>query len=117
MRDKVTRIRQLLQEAAPQPVEETQEAKARRAFAAYAANEDRLFYVDPAPRARAIREVLRIATGYGWPHVVEQALDDAGAMSLTSLMDADLEALLTKLRQFEDCVRNGLDSPEVPPAR
>lgn len=114
MRDNVTRIRQLLQEAAPQ---ESPELEARRAFARFAANEERAFYVDPAPRARAIREVLRIATSYGWPHVVERALDDAGAMSLTSLCDADLDALLARLRQFEDCARHGLDSPEAPPAR
>lgn len=119
MHDKVSRIRALLNEAVERKdaLVRSPEAEARRAFQAYASNDERAFYVDPAPRAKAVREILRIATHYNWPRVVEQALDDAGVMSLTSLDDDDLDALLSQMRQLEDCARNALDPPDAPPAR
>lgn len=113
MHEKVTKLRALLSQAQ----DRTAELDARRAFARYAANDDRAFYVDPAPRARMVREVLRIATSYGWAQEVERALDAAETMSLTSLSDLDLAALLARMRQLEDCARNGLDSPDSPVAR
>ena len=115
MRDNVTRIRELLR--AVEPEDETTEDRSRRAFERYASNDERAFYVDPAPRAVTVREILRIALAHNWHREVQSALDRAGAMSLTSLDDTDLDALLSRMRQLEDCVRHGLDSPDAPPAR
>ena len=118
MREKVTVIRALLSEATEvEPPARSPESEARSAFERYASNEERVFYVDPAPRAKAIREVLRIAVTYNWPREVERALDNAGVMSLTSLCDPDLDSLLVHMRQLEDCARNALDPPDTPAAR
>ena len=119
MHDKVSRIRALLDEAVKRKdaLARSPEAEARLAYQAYASNDERAFYADPAPRARSVREILRIAAFYNWPRVVERALDDAGVRSLTSLSDGDLEALLAHMRQLEDCARNALDPPDAPPAR
>lgn len=116
MPDRVAKLRALLREASESPAP-SPEQEARRAYQRYASNEERVFFVDPAPRAKSIREILRIATTYHWPHEVERALDAAGAMCLTSLNDDDLDALLRRLRQLEDCARNGWDSPDAPVAR
>lgn len=116
MPERIQKLRALLRDAAD-ATPASPELDARRAFQRYASQEERAFFVDPAPRAKAIREVLRIAAAHHWPHEVERALDDAGAMCLTSLSDDDLDALLCRLRQLEDCVRNGFDSPDAPVAR
>lgn len=76
-----------------------------------------VFSVVQTPRARAIREVTRIATWYGWQAELARALDAAGACSLHGLSREDLAALVTRMQLLEECVQHGGDPPDAPPAR
>lgn len=121
MHDKVSRLRQIMREAIPTPsppsVLPKSEAAANDAFAYFEANAPQPIVVDQSPEARAIREIMRIANWYGWPGEVTRALDSAGALSLHSLESDQLSRLLQRMRTLEDCVQNGGDAPDAPPAR
>lgn len=116
----VARIRRLLGEA----VEEKQrqlhastEAKARRQFEVYEFNTG-LPALNTSKRARAERQIGRIVAWYAWagPELARQ-LDRLEAPSLEQLDDAGVEQLLEHLAKLEDCVQQGLDSPDAPAAR
>lgn len=118
MHDKVTRLRQLLSEAVPRtPEPSPQEAAALKAFAIYEVNAPTPFVLEQTPKARAMREIMRIASWYQWHGEIERALDRVGVSALTDLEDYELEELLSRMRQLEDCVQNGTDAPDAPPAR
>lgn len=118
MHDKVTRLRQILSEAIPRkPAQPQSEVEALRAFQYYESSQPTAPTLDQSPKARAIREITRIASWYQWGHVVEMALDDAQASSLASLDDITIEELRVTLKRLEDCVHTGGDSPYSPPAR
>lgn len=118
MRDNVARVRRLLEEAAearrPDP---TPEAKALQNFSLHEFNRVQQHTAEQTPRARAQREIERIANWYGWGGEIDRALDAAGVMSAGGMTDAQIEQLLTRMRQLEDCVQNGTDCPDAPPAR
>jgi len=117
MRDKVTRIRALLEEAKPsRHRESTAEAAAARGFRHFEGSDPFAYVLDQSPRARTYREVIRLATRYGWQREVDSALDRARAMTLATMSDEDLEQLLQRLRTLEDCLHNGIGSPDAPPA-
>jgi len=100
---------------APKP---TPESEALRAFQVYEFNSVPVGpVVEQTPRARAIREINRIATWYGWPGEITRALDAAAATSLAGLADEELEQLVERMRHLEECVQNGGDAPDAPPAR
>lgn len=118
MHDKVTRLRQLLSEAVPRtPEPSPQEAAALKAFAIYEVNAPTPFVLEQTPKARAMREIMRIAGWYQWQGEIERALDTVGATTLGDLQEHELEDLLTRMRLLEDCVQNGTDAPDAPPAR
>jgi hypothetical protein len=107
-------VREILRDAKPA---DTAESKARRDFALYDFNAAPAPLLEQTPRARAEREIGRIASWYGWGAEVARALDRAGAASLAGLGDQEIEQLLDRMRQLENCAQEGLDSPDMPPAR
>lgn len=68
------------------------------------------------PRARAVRELNRIATWYGWGAEIERALDAEHVPTMDMLSDQGLMALKRRMRQLEDCVQFGASPPDSPPA-
>lgn len=116
MSDHVARIRALMREAVPvRPVEI--EAAAARSFQLHEFNSM------PAPallqtgKARAQREIQRIARWYGWGGEIDRALDQAQTCSLDGLDDAALGALRDRMQLLEACAQDGCDPPDMPPAR
>jgi hypothetical protein len=68
-------------------------------------------------RSRKEREILRIASWYNWGSEIARALDAAGAITMAGLSDDELERLYQRMRALEECVQEGLDPPDAPPAR
>lgn len=117
MRDNVARIRRLLDEAAPKETALASDQERLRAFEYYSLNAGDTPLIEQSYRARAEREAVRISSQYNWQHVVVRALDSAEATSICDLSDSALDALVSYLKQLQDCTAHGLDSPEAPPAR
>lgn len=107
-------MKRILQDAKPA---ETTEGRARRDFALYEFNAAPPPVLEQTPRARAEREIGRIAAWYGWASEITRALDCAGAVSFAGLEEHQVEQLLARMRQLEDCAQSGLDGPDTPPAR
>jgi hypothetical protein len=107
-------VRQVLAEARPREDAETQ---ARRAFQQFEFNSVVPIYAEQTPRARAEREIGRIATWYQLPGEVTRALDRAGVTVVSGLDDEALDQLLGRMRRLEDCIQNGGDAPDAPAAR
>lgn len=116
---RLTQLRQLVRDAVSpaREVVESSETKAHRDFRLHEFNAGQAFVVEQTTRARAIREITRIATWYGWPGEMARALDAAGAESLQGLGELELDALVSRMRLLEECVQNGGDAPDAPPAR
>lgn len=94
----------------------TPEKQALQAFQLYEFNTEQLV-VEQSSRARAVREIERIATWYGWTGEVARALDAAHATCLAMLPEAQLANLADRMLQLENCVQNGGDAPDAPHAR
>ena len=107
-------VRAILAEAKPR---ETAETKARRAFELYEFNSAAPVYAEQTPRARASREIGRIATWYALQGEVARALDQAGVSLVEGLGEEALDQLLARMRLLEDCIQNGGDAPDAPAAR
>ena len=113
----VQQVEQVLAEVAPKvrKTRLTPEAEALRAFQYHETFAPALV-VDQTPRARAIREVMRIATWYGWMGEVARSLDRELAASLASLSDEGLDQLVVRMRLLEECAQNGGQAPDAPAA-
>jgi hypothetical protein len=96
MRDTVARLRQLMSEAVPQ-------TQAFVVLPPSGAGITEHTELEQSPRARSLRRILRIVEFNHWPQVLEAALDEAEVGSLASLDDEQVERLLTRLTQLEDC--------------
>lgn len=94
----------------------TAEARATRDFHRYQAH-TRLPVLVQTPRARAEREIERIALTYGWQIAVSRALDAAGAVSVECLDDSQVDQLLERMRAYVDQAMTACDCEEAPPAR
>lgn len=118
MQDKVTRLRQIMSEAIPlAPAIPPSQAAANEAFAYFDANGSAGIAIEQTPQARAIRDIMRIASWYGWSSEITRAMDAASASTLHDLMPDDLDLLHRRMRTLEDCVHTGSDAPDSPPAR
>ena len=120
MRDNVARVRQLLSEAVEAKqalLNNSTEARIRRQFDLHESNVGAPVLIDQSARARALRQIRRIATWYGWQNEIEAALDLAAVSSVEGLGDDQVAALHQRLAGLEDCAQNALDSPDAPPAR
>lgn len=106
-------MRQILEGARPRGAE----SEAQRAFQLYEFNTGPVIYAEQTPRARAEREVGRIANWYNLGAEVQRALDAAQVSLVGGLDDAELEQLVERMRRLEDCLQNGGDPPDAPPAR
>lgn len=116
--DKVARLRQLMSEAVPRSgVPPTAEDNIKRQFRLYEFNADPAPCIEQTPRARNERDIHRITRWYGWNDVVLRSLDRARVTSLQGLNDDDLAELHARMKRLEECVQQGLDAPDSPPAR
>lgn len=117
--EKVARLRQLMSEAVPRNSKQSeQEAETNRQFRLYEFNAGLPpLVIEQTPRARSERDIERIAAWYGWNNEILRALDAARAESLQALSDSEVEELRDRMRRLEECVREGLDCPDAPPAR
>jgi len=116
--EKVARLRQLMSEAVPRkPEPSALEAQVFRQFRLYEVNCPTPVLVSQSPRARAEREIERIANWYGWSGEVLRALDSCGAHCIEEIGDDAIDALLERMQRLERCVQEGLDPPDSPPAR
>lgn len=114
------RVREILQEARPaaaeQLVGEAPETQLQRAFQLYQFNVG-LAPIEQTPRARAEREIHRIALTYNWPGEVARFLDRHGAASLAGLDEDTIDELLAHMRKLLDRAMSACDSDEDLPAR
>jgi hypothetical protein len=117
LQDKVARLRQLMSEAVPKDPPPTAEVQALKLFQLHEFNSAPALILDQSPRSRAEREIERIASWYGWTAEIARALDRRAAPCIAALADDDVDRLLDRMKTLEDCVREGLDCPDAPPAR
>lgn len=117
MRDKVSQLRKLLGEATPSPtaIKNDAETEAWRRFQQFET------YTAPLPqesswRAKATRDITRIAAWYGWTAEIQRALDEADVDLVSALSDDDLESLRDRMRHLEDNAQHGFGAPDAPPA-
>lgn len=116
---KLAQLRRLVREAVsekPAPPVGAAETKARRAFQLYDFN-TALPCIAQSPRARAEREIERIAVTYGWQLAVVRALDAARVTSLAGLDDDQVDQLADRMRRLVDCAMSACDPEDAPPAR
>ncbi|WP_295936940.1 hypothetical protein [uncultured Xanthomonas sp.] len=114
-REWVGQVEQLLAEIAPRRGDGQPKALQDKAFAWYDLNVQ-LAPLEQSPRARAIREITRLATYHGWGQEVARFLDRNYAPSLPALADDALQALRDHMLRLEDCLHSGAGAPEAPPA-
>lgn len=113
----VRQVEDVLAEIAPRRrPHASAEMHAAWAFKAYQDNAGGDYYAEQTPRARALRELDRIARWYGWQAEVLRALDAAGVTTPAGLDDDSLDQLLARLRSLEDALHNGGQAPDAPPA-
>jgi hypothetical protein len=117
MQDHVARIRELLRDATPKkrPAPDPSE-QMRRAFEYYEFNVG-LPVVEQTPRARAMREIARISTWYGWTTEITRALDAEGVNATGELSDSAIETLLERMQSLLAAAQAGCDPDEGLPAR
>lgn len=116
-RDKLTRLRQLMAEAAPSKrPQHSDEADAWLRYQAHVDNTP-LPALDTSLRARQVRNINRIAVSYGWTQELQRFLDRHDASGIGSLSDDQVERLNCRMDQLENCVQNGCDPPDMPAAR
>lgn len=87
-----------------------------RAFDYYEFN-TALPIVDQSERARALRDIARISTWYGWGNEITRALDREQVGAAGELSDAALRELLRRMKSLEDSAQCGCDPEDAPPAR
>ena len=117
--EKVTRLRQLLSEATPAEARPPRISNHERRQLAHADSihaQKSASATTPTSRGIIIRRINQIASWYGWEHEIQRSLDAKRTSFLSALNDKDLEAVLARLNQLEDCVQNGLGPPDAPPA-
>lgn len=73
--------------------------------------------LNQSPRARAMREINRIAAWRRWGDEVARWLDRAGVEALADLDDEQLEGLRDHMRRLEDCGHMACDLDDDFPAR
>jgi hypothetical protein len=94
--------------------------RVRRSWSWYAANSDQLapLEVEQSERARATREIERVAAWFPWGMgVVARWLDGQRVTSIDELTDDSCLALRDRMVGLEEGVQHCCDSDEEPPAR
>ncbi|MGH8075592.1 MAG: hypothetical protein ACREO4_16200 [Lysobacter sp.] len=114
---KVSRLRQLIADAVPQPSTKTpEEEDAWRRYQSFAANQPYPAF-DTSFRAVQVRTINRIASTYGWIGEIQRFLDDHAEAGISGLDDDQVTVLFDRMRTLEACVQDGCDPPDMPPAR
>lgn len=122
LRDRVNRLRQLMQEAAPtqpatghpphsSPTDHADVCRSRQ----FPAN-DQPPAANDSEAAIAIQAIKRIATTYGRTRELQRYLDQHSASSLSALDPTELEALREHMDYVEDCANLGISPRESPAA-
>lgn len=127
LQQRVTRLRELIKDAHQEqaspaaetphmPANDSIETDAWRRFNAFAQN-DPLPSYDMSEEAIAIRDINRIAVGYGWVREIQRFLDTRRVSSLSALASTEVFELQAWMLQLENCAVHGCDPPDVPAAR
>ena len=117
MNENVSRLRQLLADASPRRQKKSPAPEqAQREYDYFAANEPVVATLDTSPRAKAVREIMRIAEWRNAHVALTMTLDRMDASSVSDLPDDKLATLLETMRQIELCAETGAGSPYAPPA-
>lgn len=117
MNEKVSQLRRLIAEASPRrQAPSAAQRAAEREYEYFAANEPVPAAMDMSPRAKAVREIMRIVLWRDAQKALTKELDRMNAASVSDLPDDKLESLLEIMRQIELCVETGAGSPYAPPA-
>lgn len=98
-----------------EPKDQDAERDARLAYEGYALETEHPM-LEQTPRARAIREISRIASYHGWGLEVARYLDRVHAASVPDLNDDQLYDLVDRLLRFEECLHAGFGPLDAPPA-
>jgi hypothetical protein len=117
MSNKVTRLRRFLTDHAVPASGESSEAQLRSAFQLHEFNCSPALQLDQSPEARALREINRIASWYGWGSEIVRFLDGLGAGSTSALSIDQVEQLRDRMVRLERCAQDGCDAPDSLPAR
>ena len=73
--------------------------------------------LEQSPRDLAVRAINRIAMTYGWINEIQRYLDRKAKPSISHLGDESVDELHARMLQLENCIQNGCDSDDAPPAR
>ena len=73
--------------------------------------------LEQTPRARAIRDINRIAMRHGWASEIVAALDRAGVSYLAQLHDHEVHDLHHHMCHLVDCAQTACDPRDSLPAR
>ena len=113
--DWAARVRRVLADAKPR---DSIESSAMRAWSTYEGASEQLAppMLDPSPRARMGREILRIAQTYGWQGAIAHFMDTKGASYLSDLSDPQLAELHGRMLGYLDAAQTGCDSIDSLPA-
>lgn len=72
--------------------------------------------VDVSPRAKKIREIIRIADMYGWHSAITHFLETKGTPYLSDLTPPQVDDLLERMRGFVDAAETGASLADCLPA-
>lgn len=112
----MARVRAVLADAKPR---DTLESSVMRHWGGYAIAAEQLSApaLDPSPRARMQREILRIAQTHQWQGAIAHFLDTRGVAYMSDLSDPQLEDLHDRMLGYLDAAETGCDSIDSLPAR
>ena len=113
--DWASRVRAVMADARPR---ETIESSAMKAWNAYDHAAEKLDppLLDPSPRARQIRAILRIAQTYNWQSAIAHFMDSRGVAYLSDLTDPQLDDLHDRMLGYVDAAMTGCDNQDGLPA-
>lgn len=72
--------------------------------------------IDISPRARAMRQALRIADMHGWHDAIVMFLESKGVEHIFDLSDRQLEELSARMREYVDAAEIGASAVDCLPA-
>lgn len=72
--------------------------------------------LDPSPRARMTRAIMRIADSRGWHSAITHFLDMKGVSHMSDLTQPQLDDLLERMNGYVDAAETGCSLADCPPA-
>lgn len=72
--------------------------------------------LDVSPRARKMRDSIRIARNYNWPDAIPHFLESRGVSHIADLTDPQLDDLHDRMLGYVDAAETGASLPDCLPA-